>query len=383
MPAATQNDCQTMDIDQLKEEFCNDDSTATLPVENEFAADGPCCEKCGAPIPENASLACQKCGWYASIGGYIEIDRSWEVASDPKLAGEEEAQPEPKAKFPTWAYILGGCIFAVIAESVLVRIGTAQNPATRTSWSLWQLLLGFIAFGVCHTYCFVQVMKHEADVKFLDYILRPIKTWSVAFRGMPEKGWVCYVGLSGLTAVAMSLLVIGGIPYERLLDWNVKEKAKFNLMGAIMDQAQNMASEDDKSLEEAVGDLAGKAELDDEKKKNAGPKREREDCIIIGYMANSTGEILTLFLAAERYAKLSYAGSVPARGLSEEDMEQLKTQLVRAKSHRPFVKVSIDGAQWVKPKYLCRVSYRRKGKQGGLYGARLEDMLGEIDLGGK
>ncbi len=370
-----------MDIEQLKKELADDDSLSTLPLDD-TSYDGPVCEKCGAPVPDHASLACPKCGWYASINSYVEIDRSWEVATDPKLATEEDTKPEPSAKLPTWAYILGACIFVVIAESVIVRVATAQDPWLRTSWSLWQLFIGFCSFAVCHTYCFVQVMKHEADTKFLDYILRPINTWSVAFRGMPEKGWVCYVGLSGLTGVVMSLAVIGGIPYERLLDWNVKEKAKFNLMGAIMDQAQKVAADDEKSLEEAVGDLAGKAELDDEKNK-ADKNREREDCIIIGYMSNSNGEILTLFLAAERYARLSYAGSVPARGIPEEDLQNLKTMLVNSKSHRPFVKVSIDGATWVKPKYLCRVSYRRKGKQGGLYGARLEDLLGEVDLSTK
>lgn len=370
-----------MDIDQLKKEFAENDSVSTLPLEDDFASNGPCCEKCGAPIPEQAALACQKCGWYESIGSYVEIDRNWEVATDPNLATEEDHQPEPDSKLPTWAYILAACIVGVIVESVAVRLATAGTPL-QTTWSLAQLFFGFIAFAICHTFCFVQILKNEADIKLLDYILRPINTWSIAFRDMPKRGWVCYVGLSGLTAVAMSFLVIGALPYERLLDWNVKEKAKFNLMGAIMDQAQNVAEEDEKSLEEAIGDFAGKAELDDEKDKNA-KKREREDCIIIGYMANSNGEIQTLFLAAERYAKLSYAGSVPARGLPEADMEKLIKQLSSNKSHRPFVKLSIDGATWVKPKFLCRVSYRRKGKQGGLFGAKLEDLLGEVELGTK
>lgn len=371
-----------MDINQLNEEFPADDSVTTLPLEeHDLVPGGPSCEKCGALISAHEALVCRQCGWYASIGSYVEIDKSWEVATDPELATEEDEKPAPDGKLPTWAWILVGCVFAVIAESVIIRLATAQSPAFRTSWSLWQLLLGFVSFGVCHTYCFAKVMNNEADVKFLDYILRPIKTWSIAFRDMPERGWVCYVGLSGLTAVAMSLLVIGGIPYEKLLDWNIKEKAKFNLMGAIMEQAQNAAEDDEKSLEEAVGDLAGKAELDEDKKKQAAKnKREREDCIIIGYMANQAGEIQTLFLAAEHYAKLSYAGSVRATGLAEAEMRELTRNLAASKSHRPFVKVSIDGATWVKPKYLCRVSYRRRGKQGGLFGAKLEDLLGEVNL---
>ena len=368
-----------MDTDQFDTDFLDDDSVSTLPIEcDDFITGGPCCEKCSAPIAAHEALVCRQCGWYASIGSYVEIDKSWEVATDPELATEEDIQPAPKAKLPTWSWILAGCMIGVIVESVAVRLATA-GTALQTTWSLSQLLIGLVAFFVSHTYCFVQILKNEADIKLLDYLLRPIKTWSIIFRGMPERGWVCYAGLSGLTAVVMSMLVIGGIPYERLLDWNIKEKAKFNLMGAIIDQAQDMAEENDKSLEEAVGDLAGKAELDD-KKKPAEKVREREDCIIIGYMANSTGKIQTLFLAAERYSKLSYAGSVPARGLPDQDLEELLTKLSDSKTYRPFVRISIDGATWVKPKYLCRVSYRRKGKQGGLFGAKLEDLLGQVKL---
>ncbi len=371
-----------MDIDQLLEEFPAEDAIATAEQDAIVSHDGPSCEKCNAPITGHDALVCRQCGWYASIGSFVEIDKSWEVATDPELATEEDAQPKPKAKLPTWAWILTGCLVTVLAESVAARFLTPAGLGTRTLWSLTQLFLGFVAFMICHTYCFALVLKHDADVKLLDYILRPIKSWSIIFRGMPERGWVCYLGMSGLFAAALSMLIIGAIPYERLLDWNVKEKAKFNLMGAIMDQAKNVAAEDEKSLEEAIGDFAGKAELDEDGKKKPNPKnnREKEDCIIIGYMANQAGQIHTVFLAAERYAKLSYAGSAKLTDLPEEELLTLTKKLAAIRTHKPFVRVSIDGATWVKPQQLCRVSYRRRGKQGGLYGARLEELLGEVNL---
>ena len=373
-----------MDIDQLIDELPGEESASTPLLDGGAVHTGPCCDKCGAPLSAKESLVCRQCGWYASIGSYVEIDKGWEVATDPELATEEDAKPAPKAKLPTWAWVLTACVVTVIIESFVARFVTAEGSALRTFWSVTQLFVGFIIFAICHTYCFVLLMKNEADIKLLDFILRPINTWSVIFRDLPKRGWVCYSGMSGLVAVAMSMLVIGGIPYEVLLDWNVKEKAKFSLMGAIMDQAKEVAAEDEKSLEEAIGDFAGKAELDDKKKGKASQKpREKQDCIIIGYMANQAGEIQTLLLAAERYAKLTYAGNVRATGLPEADLQKLAKQLAANKSHRPFVKVSIDGATWVKPKFLCRVSYRRRGKQGGLYGAKLEDLLGEVQLGVK
>ena len=356
-----------MNIEELINDLPEDDTDSTTAFCTGVKPTGPCCDKCGAPLSAQESLVCQKCGWYASIGSYVEIDRSWEVASAPDLATEEDTGPPPKAELPTWAWILMGCVAAVIIESIAARLLTSEVTMTRTYWSLTQLFIGFVVFAICHTYCFVLVMKNEADIKLLDYLLRPIKSWSMLIRDLPKRGWVCYSGLSGLTAVIMSLLVIGAIPYERLLDWNVKEKAKFSLMSAVMSQAQNIAAEDEKSLEEAIGDLAGKAKLEEEKKKarDAEKNRQKQDCIIIGYMANQAGEIQTLLLAAEHYAVLRYAGNVRANDLPEEEQRELTAKLMKIKTHRPFVKVSIDGATWVKPEQLIRVSYRRRGKQGG------------------
>jgi len=378
-----------MSIDQLPNE---DFSVPSGVLDNDFESGdfesgsesfGPCCEKCGAPIAVKETLVCQKCGWYASIGTYVEIDKSWEIASNPDLATEDDLKPAPKAKLPTWAYLLMGCVVGVIAESLAARLLTSDGSAVRTIWSLTQLLVGFVTFGVCHTCAFSLVMKNEADIKMMDYLLRPIKTWSMIFRDLPERSWVCYCGMGGLTAVAMSLLVIGAIPYERLLDWDVKEKAKSNLMGAIIEQAQNLAAEEEQGLEDAIGDFAGKAELDDKKKNPDAKQRQKEDCIIVGYMANKDGEIQTLLLAAEHFAKLKYAGNVRATDLSDEDLHDLTEKLKAIRTHKSFVRKSISGATWVKPKYLCRVSYKRRGKQGGLFGTKVEGLLGEVNLSSK
>jgi len=41
------------------------------------------------------------------------------------------------------------------------------------------------------------------------------------------------------------------------------------------------------------------------------------------------------------------------------------------------VKVPLKNVIWVKPKFLCRVSYTKKG---GLFEAQMEHMLNEVDL---
>jgi len=375
----------TMNTAPWTEEQSEDGTTSTLlPTSLDFDKSteekhvDPCCGQCGAPFASNGSLVCQQCGWYESIGSYVEIDRSWEVATDPQLANQADIQAALSAKLPTWTWVLASCVVGVIIESVTVRIFTSDGGGLRPLWSLAQLFIGLFAFAICHTYCFLQVMKNEADTKMLDYLLRPIQSWSILFRDMPKRAGICYVGLSGLTAVMMSLLVIGSLPYDRLLDWNIEKKEKSNLMGKIMDQAQGNAQDDNKDLAEAIGDFSGQAELEDNKKNKAAKKeRQKKNCVIIGYRSNRPGEIQTLFLATKHNAKLRYAGNVRVTGLSADDLQTLTKKLAASRSRRQYVKISIDGATWVKPKQLCRVSYKRQGKQGGLYGTRLEDLLGE------
>ena len=106
----------------------------------------------------------------------------------------------------------------------------------------------------------------------------------------------------------MSFLVIGGLPYERLWDWGFKPPAKQDLMAAVMDRAKQVENNKADSLEEAVGDFAGKAGLDEEK---TPPKpRKNTDCVIIGYQFDKDGRLSALVLGTAHLGKLVYAGNV-------------------------------------------------------------------------
>ena len=342
----------------------------------------PSCEKCGAPIAGHESLACRQCGWYASIGSFVEIDKSWELATDPEMATESSAD---QTKLPQWAWILMGCIAGVIIESVAIRLLTVEGSILRTNWSLTQLYCGTGLFAACHTIAFALLMKATSDTNLTDIFLHPIQSWSLVLREMPKRQWVCYAGFSGITAAFMSIIVIGGLPYERLLDWGTKPPPKQSLLGAVMSQAQKIEADDNKSLEESIADFAGSQNLDDDgKKKKPKPKpmpRVEEDCIILGYQVTSDGLIYSLLLGGEHYGKLVYSGKVSLK-IPVEENRKLAEELTALKSHRPYIKVPVDEARWVRPQYVCRVSYRRKGKQGGLFDLELVDLRGIVELKG-
>ena len=223
-------------------------------------------------------------------------------------------------------------------------------------------------------------MKEQADTGLLDIFLKPLNAWIPIFRELPKRRALCYSGISGVAACFLSLVLIGGIPYDRMFDWGIKEPPKQNLMGALMSQAQQMAGEGGHdNLEDAISDFAGKAELEEEKKKPE--PRETEDCVILGYRADDDGMVYSLVIGAEHRGKLQYAGTVPVN-LREEEKRDLSIKLAGNRSKRPFVKVPMKNITWVVPKFLCRVSYARKGKQGGLYQTELEALLSDVKLPG-
>ncbi len=72
-------------------EFDNFDSAVatleqdTQPNEaNEWT--GPRCEKCEAPLKFDVVTVCRKCGWYASLGTFVEVDPNWETEDESDTA---------------------------------------------------------------------------------------------------------------------------------------------------------------------------------------------------------------------------------------------------------------------------------------------------------
>jgi hypothetical protein len=361
-------------------------SQSTLPSNDDSASDlmpsyvdgpvTPTCDKCGAAIDTHEALVCRKCGWYASIGSFVEIDQAWEADEhDPPVE-----QPE-SLKMPAWGWTMIACVAAVVAESVAARLLTVD--AARTTWSVTQLFLGLTVAFTCHLVAFVLFMREVSEAGLLDIVLKPVKPWILRVHELPVYQWLCHAGISSVVAVIMSFLVIGGLPYEKLWDWGFEKPVKQNLMGAIMEQAQKVDGEE-KSLEDAVQDFAGQAGADDGGKEPPKPKtkpeskeRKFDDCLIIGYRANSEGLVYLLLLAGENFGKLQYVGQVTPQ-LSVKELRELTDQLSAHITFDPFVKLQMDGITWVEPKFTCRVSYARRGKKGGLYDIKLESFLGEI-----
>jgi hypothetical protein len=335
---------------------------------------GARCEKCAAPMKSEVTV-CRSCGWYPSLGRFLEVDPNWETQTDssqPVSAAPQKSHLRVWFDLlPRWSWVIIASVFVIIIESVIARFTTSGSQ--RTTWSLLQMAAGFLATSGCHIFNFLVLAADDADVGVIDIILKPIKLWMRAFHYLPKRLWVSNLAISGVTAIAASFLIIDGIPYERLWDWGFEPPAKQELLGAVMDRVKKVESQKEQSLEEAIGEFAGEASADE-----AAPAKPRQkaDCVILGYQLDKEGRLNDLILGTNYLARLVYAGRVNPE-MSEDERSRLLKLLKPIRTHEPLISIESDTTKWVKPKYACRVTYDTK-ERGRLQGIQWDRLLGQI-----
>lgn len=359
----------------LNNENREDSSVATLA---EVDA-GPQCEKCELTLHDPGMAACPRCGYYPSLGIYVEVD-PWEGnVHNPEVASR--TQPSHwevwSRLIPAWGWKLIATTFAIVIASVAVRVLLAGSPL-RTTWSVTQLLGGMFLAILCHVTAFVWMLSSDFDMGLMDLVLKPIKIWTKTCRELPKRFWLLNSVCGGVTAALCAALIIGAIPYERLLDWGFKQPPKQNLMGAMMEQAQKVKG-DDKSLEEAVEDFAGTAGTPENKvDPSKAATRLNADCVIIGYTPQQSGQAVQLWLASEFRGKLVYIGRVTPR-LGAQEIQELLTKLGESRSARAFV-FAPGEPLWVRPALTCRISYVKRDASGRMTDIQWGELLGEVKL---
>jgi hypothetical protein len=343
---------------------------------------GPRCEKCEAPLKSDVVTICRKCGWYPSLGMFVEVDPNWETSDET----DSVVAPAPQKShlrvwlelLPRWSWLIIGTALAVVAESVAVRLATPTGSSIRTFWSLSQLILGIVTFIACHIFNFIVLAADDADFGVMDMLLKPLKLWIRAVHELPKRLWVSNTAANGIVAAVMSVLVIGGIPYERFWDWGFDAPVKQELMGAVMDRVKELDKGDGAdSLEDAIGDFAGTA---DGLTNGATPEKPREkaDCVILGYQLDKDGRLSALVLGTTHLGRLVHAGSVAPK-MSERELSELLQLLSSNRTSEPLIMVESDRTMWVKPKFTCRVSYT-ENKKGQLSEIEWVRMLGTIQV---
>ena len=339
---------------------------------------GEPCSNCGAVMEEGLLSFCRKCGFYPSMGTFVEID-AWEREGVDETA--VDTQPLSHLQvwmnlLPAWAWMLIGCHVAVVTVSVAITLVAAYGGTFRMAWSVSQLFVGFGAFAACHVLVYLAVISDNAEYSLLDFLLKPFKVWAPILRLLPATFGRVAVGTCGLNAMLMSVFVIAALPYHVLWDWGIKERPKQTLVSAIVAHAMEAEGDDD-GLEDAIDDFAGASQ--DEAAANRILEKHRRplDCLIVGYTTNEAGdEIQSLVLAREFQGKLMIVTRI-STGLEDEVRREYVPKLQQFARARPFIRTATE-AKWVQPVYTCRVTYLRETATGKLTEVRYDRMLGSI-----
>lgn len=354
----------------LTDETPEVDPTAVLDeIENSIdEVDGPSCEKCG--FATNAA-ACPKCGWYPVLGIHVEIDEAFEaVMTAPSAEAAEEASEVDASKpewqkhlevwsglIPMWAWLMIGTTLAAVGAGIGVRLATSGSPALHMYCGIGGLLIGSSIAAIAHLIGFILCSSEDASFGVVDILIKPFKTWKKLAEKLPNRVWLANSMNLGLSTVLASVLIVGGIPYEKLLDWGFKARAKKTFVAMIAEKAASVPGEGKDNLEDAIGDFAGKAgDVDAPPPKPVAPKpRQRLECLVMGYQTDSNGKLVALLLAADQRGKLKYVGRVKPN-LPKREATQLVARFRENGSTRPLVRTPESGT-WLRPKFMCRATY--------------------------
>ncbi|QDT68417.1 hypothetical protein MalM25_13390 [Planctomycetes bacterium MalM25] len=373
----------------LTDEDLSENPSATAVVEPEEKASGPTCEKCGQA---SDAAACPRCGWYPSLGIHVEIDEAFEAvmnAPAPDAEGEPAAAPPKpglqqhlevwRGLIPGWGWLMIGTTLGVVGAGVAVRVASLSNPGLQSYAGVTGLIGGLAVLLLAHVIGFLLNSFHDADSSVSDLVIKPLKSWKVILAALPERLWLANSANAALTTALTSALIIGGIPYERLLDWGFKARPKASLIGMIADQASKNQGGSD-NLEDAVEDLAGTADglKKDDKDKKPEVVRQRLECLILGYRTDRDGQLTELLLAADQKGKLKSIGKVRPT-LSGGEKIELVDRFKESTASRPFVKTS-ESANWLRPRFTCRVTYNEWPDGKRPKGLKWEELLDEVKM---
>lgn len=347
---------------------------------------GPRCSKCQAPQRSEGMTACTECGWYASLGIYVEVSREWEEAATGTAPAAAPKSPlmAVLGLLPPWGWWLLATQILVIGGSIAVRMSVDPEGDFRTIWAVSQVLGGIALAVVCHVVSFVLVATEDTQLGPLDLVVNPFRAWTKLCYALPRRFWLLDLVVSSVVASIAAAAIIGGIPYDRLWDWNIQAPVKQNLVAAIAAKATGKPQES--ALDKAMKKFAEDAGVDgygdlpnlDDLKLSKDFKPKPIDGLIVGYTTGDNGRIDELIIVTEHRKKLIYAGRITPK-MPVEELDALQLRFQANSAPKPFVTV-LGNANWVKPKFPCRLTYLKRVESGMLQGLVWKGLLRELRL---
>ena len=353
------------------------------------------CSKCSAP--DEGYTVCRACGYYAKLGGFVELDRAMEGLEDPAAA-------DVGFKIPAWFYTLATANLLVLVESIVVVMVLPEFTYERLAISLLHLIVGIVLMIASQLRATFWAMMDDTDVTAIDCMAWPPRAWEAVAARLPDSSPQFTMVTTGLMAVLVSLCIIRSVPYGAMMHSDQPPPKYDSVLKQMVEHAKvpakpnNMSMNDglqsfteDAALQGVVSDDSSEtlraAELENgsasgEPSPQSNQARvQTARCIVVGYLpnaANANAIDAIVVATASRFnnsrSKFEILGTVSVAGT--DYAAELMQKLQGTQQATPFVDSRLP-AVWVKPRVRCEVDYQEQGANRQPNNLSLKDVLVE------
>lgn len=301
-------------------------------LETVASRQGNTCSKCGHQMGIESQVCCN-CGYYATIGKFVEIEQ-------PKEAEEE--------RIPWELLAIPAVCLLIIGESVAARYLTHPQSPDRQLLSVLHLVFGSLLFLIPHLRAqWLSGRESAGETGPFDFLFHPLQIWQVVLKKLPKSMPWLLAASAGLTAVVCSL-IIGGLPSPF-----AKEPIEWTPMKRITLAAPKGGGGEAQSMEEAVSQLTEVVVEEAVDELESDKPRVYEDCAIVGYTLAGRGRIGSIVVAKKFDGVTRLVGSI-SKDIPNKVRVKLADRLRRIPADEPLAD-GVEGSNWVNPKYYCRV----------------------------
>jgi|GEM_PF-5630913 len=340
------------------------------------------CPRCRATEKWGMSSWCPKCGYYPAVDGKRDNGSSWaDELTTPQVEEDNSSEDEGLlSAVPPWMWtmIMGVC--GIVGMSLFVKSTFDDLETSPGAWAWAQLIAGMVSLLTAHGLAAKFAMSKDRRLNFGDVILAWPAIWQPTISILPQGNLRISSAIWGATAVATSMLIIGGHDVGQFFrdKQEVAEEDKSNMFGKVVGTAASVAKETGKkasSLEEALKNIGeGEVVAMVDELANRQPTDKEMTCRVYGYLKDDNGQPSVFYLCTQNSRGFTHVANVSTEKLTEESINYIALKVVGQERRTAICETDAE-AIWVNPIVEGNVLYSDKSDSDVYQDVRLVSVV--------